>query len=131
MSNGSSVYSSLECTSGCHHIVFSPEVQKKSVFVTPIGKFQLKKVPFSLAQTLTHFQQLITEILKGLPFAFRYLDNILLFTENTDKHFEHLRAMLNRLTMVDLKFKRKKCSFLGELHYLGHLNIWKMYLFFT
>ena len=49
------------------------EVQKKSAFITPIGKFEFKMVSLGLAQEPVHFQQLINEVLKGLEFAYGYL----------------------------------------------------------
>ena len=57
--NGSIVYSSLDCTSGYHHISLSPKAQKQSTFVTPCGNLEFKKVPFCLVQAPTDFQQLI------------------------------------------------------------------------
>ena len=105
MLNGSTVYSSFDCTYGYCHITLSPKAPKKPAFVTPIGKFELKKVPFSLVQALTNFQQLINEVLKGLPFAFGYLYNILNFSGNADKHFKHLRTVFDRLRTANLKLK--------------------------
>ena len=43
---------------------------QKSAFVTPISKFEFKKVPLGLAQALPHFQQLINKVLKNLPFGY-------------------------------------------------------------
>ena len=74
MLNGSTAYSSLDSSCGYHHIALSPKAQKKSAFVMPIGNFEFKKVPFGLAQDPTHFQQLINDLIRGLSFAFAYLD---------------------------------------------------------
>ena len=71
------VYFSVYCTSGYHHIDHSPEMQTKSTFVTTIGKCELMKIPFGLGQAPVHFQKLINEVLKGLLFSFGYLDDIL------------------------------------------------------
>ena len=122
MLNGSIVYSSLGCTCGYHHIVLSPEVQKKSAFVMPIERFEFKKVPFGLVEVPVNFQQIINEVLKGLSVAFRYLDNILVFSENNEKHLKDLRTIFDTLWTVDVKLKRTKCYFFKcDLHYLGHL----------
>ena len=51
--NGSTVYSSPNCTSGYHHITLSPEAQKKFAFIIPIGKFWFKKIPFGFTQAPT------------------------------------------------------------------------------
>ena len=72
MLNDSTVYSSLDCASEYCHITPSPMPQKKSAFVIPISTIELKKAPFGLAQGSMHFQQLISKVLKGLPFVFGY-----------------------------------------------------------
>ena len=48
-------YSLLDSTSGYHHIALSPEVQKKSTFVSPFGKFEFKELHYGLAQASTPF----------------------------------------------------------------------------
>ena len=44
MLNGSTIYSSLDCTSEYHHFALTSKAQNKSVSVSPFGKFELKKV---------------------------------------------------------------------------------------
>ena len=69
-----------------------------------------------------HFQQIKKEILKGLPFASGYLDNILIFSENIERNSEHLGAVFDRVGMTGLKMKIMKYDLLKcDLHYLGHL----------
>ena len=50
------IYSPLS-TYGYHHITLSPETKKIYTFVTSFGKFELKKVPFGLAQFLANNKQ--------------------------------------------------------------------------
>ena len=75
MLNGSTIYALLDYTCKYQYIAPSPEVHKKSAFVTPFRKFDFKKEPFDIAEAQTHFQQLINEILKSLCFALGYLDD--------------------------------------------------------
>ena len=129
MLNGSNVYSSLESTSGYHHIALLPEAKQKSAFLTLICKFEYKKVPFSLAQALAHFKKLINEVFKGFPFTFGYLDDSLYFIENFDKHFKHLRTVFGRLRKANIKLRWKKYHyFKHQLHYLGDTISEKRYI---
>ena len=59
-------------------------------------------------QALTHSQQLINEVLRGVPFALGYLDDILIFRKNNEKHLKHLRTVLDRLWAGDLKLRKKQ-----------------------
>ena len=75
--------------------------------MTQIGYFGILKVFFGLAEAPEHFQQLINEVLKGIPYALGYLDDILIFSVSVEKHLKHLRNVFDRLKMKDLKIKRK------------------------
>ncbi|GFU87476.1 hypothetical protein TNCV_2446101 [Trichonephila clavipes] len=62
------------------------------------------------------------EILRGLPFCFVYLDDILCYSENAEEHRSHLRTIFQRLNSYGLKLNISKCVFgVTELIFLGHL----------
>ena len=55
-------------------------------------------------------------------FATVYLDDILVFSKDTEQHEQHLRWVLTQLQNHGLKAKRTKSTFgLSELQYLGHV----------
>ena len=91
--NGAKFFSALDLTNGYYHIELGEASQAKTAFVTPFGKWEFNMMPFSLAQALTYFQALISEVLKGLShFVVAYLDDIFIFlvkpnTYNTWKLF--------------------------------------------
>ena len=122
---GSRVYSTFDMRSGYHHMGLTKEAQSKSAFVVGGprgGKFEFKVCPFGLAQAPAYFQRLVDEVLQGLPFAFGYLDDILIFSPDIETHLEHIRILFNRLREADLKLTERKCSFFkAHVQYLGHL----------
>ncbi|GFU52815.1 retrovirus-related Pol polyprotein from transposon 297 [Trichonephila clavipes] len=62
------------------------------------------------------------EVLRGLPFCFVYLDDILCYSENAEEHRSHLRTIFQRLSSYGLKLNISKCVFgVTELIFLGHL----------
>ncbi|GFT17702.1 transposon Tf2-6 polyprotein [Trichonephila clavipes] len=62
------------------------------------------------------------EVLRGLPFCFVYLDDILCYSENAEEHRSHLRIIFQRLSSYGLKLIISKCVFgVTELIFLGHL----------
>ena len=111
--------------SGYFHIELSEEAKPKTAFVPggPHGyKYQFNRCPFGLSQAPAYFQRLVHEVLRGLPFAFGYLDDILLFSTGIEAHLEHLRIVFLRLREAKLKLKASKCSFFKKhIQYLGHL----------
>ena len=43
------------------------------------SKYQFNRCPFGLSQAPAYFQRLVHEVLRGLPFTFGYLDDILIY----------------------------------------------------
>ena len=82
---GSHIYSTFDMRSGYYHLELSKEAQAKTAFVIggPVGgKWDFKVCPFGLTQAPAYFQRLVHQVLEGLPFAFGYLDDILIFSKD-------------------------------------------------
>ena len=100
----------------------SPETRAKSAFVTPLDKFEFTRCPYNLSQAPAYFQRLMNKVIKGLPFAFVYLDDVLIHSPNIETHLKHIRILFQRFREVDLKLKDSKCNyFKTHVQYLGHL----------
>ena len=122
---GSKVYSAIDMRSGYFHLGLSDEAKPKTAFVPggPHGaKYEFNRCPFGLSQAPAYFQRLVHEVLKGITFAFGYLDDILIFSPDNRTHLEHLEVVFQRLREADLKLKASKCNFFKKhIQYLGHL----------
>ena len=119
---GAKIFSTFDMRSGYHHMELSPEARPKSAFVTPTDKYEFKRCPFGLTQAPAYFQRLVNKVLAGLPFAFGYLDDILIFSPDINTHLKHIRILFQRLRKAELRLKESKCNFLKKhVQYLGHL----------
>ena len=119
---GSNIYSTFDMRSGNYHMVLSEKSRPKSAFVSSFCKFEFKRCPFRLAQEPAYFQRLVNEVLSRLTFAFRYLNDILVYLPNMETHLEHLRSLFIKLREADLKLKKVKCNFLKKhIQYFGHI----------
>ena len=119
---GSQIFSTFDLRSGYHHMELSAEARAKSAFVTPLDKFEFTGCPFGLSQAPAYFQRLMNQVIKGLPFAFVYLDDVLIHSPDIETHLQHIRILFQRLRKADLKLKDSKCNyFKTHVQYLGHL----------
>ena len=119
---GSQIFSTFDLRSGYHHMELSPEARAKYAFVTPMDKFEFTRCPFGLSQAPAYFQRLMNKVIKGLPFTFVYLDDVLIHSPDIETHLEHIRILFQRLREADLKLKDGKCNyFKTHVQYLGHL----------
>ena len=81
-------------------------------------------MPFKLTNAPATFQAYINEALEGLldVICIAYLDDILIFSQNPNKHTENVRLILDRLRKYKLYVKRSKCRFLvTEVEFLGFI----------
>ena len=120
---GSKIISTFDLRSGYHHMELSPEARAKSAFVTPLDNFEFTRCPFGLTQAPAYFQRLINKVIKGLPFTFGYLDDVLMHSPDIESHLQHLRILFQRLREADLKLKDSKCNYFKTIS--GTSSIWK------
>ena len=112
----------LDLRAGYHHNVLTTDSIPKTAFTSPFGKYEYVKVPFGLAQALAYFQELMTGVLKDLPFAMAYLDNIIIYSSTPEEHLEHIKTVFEKLHHAKLSMKLSKCHFFTqEIQYLGHI----------
>ena len=75
--NGAKYFSILNLHAGYHHIPLN-EDYSQTAFTSLFGKYKYLEVPFGQAQVPAYFQELTSKVLKDLPFAIAYLDDIII-----------------------------------------------------
>ena len=120
--NGAKYFSTLDLRAGYHHIGLTAESIPKTAFTSPFGKYEYVKAPFGLAQAPAYFQELMTGVLKDLPFALAYLDNIIIYSSTPEEHLQHIKTVFEKLHHAKLSMKLSKCHFFAkEIQYLRHI----------
>ena len=120
--NGAKYFSTLDLRAGYHHIGLTADSIPKTAFTSLFGKYEYVKVPFGLAQAPAYFQELMTGVLKDLPFAMAYLDNIIIYSSTLEEHLQHIKTVFEKLRHAKLSMKLSKCHFFAkEIQYLGHI----------
>ena len=85
---GAKYFSTFNLWAGYHHISLDKSSIPKTAFNSPFGKYEYVKVPFGLAQVApAYFQELMTGILRDFDFAIAYLDDIIIFQQDSRKPF--------------------------------------------
>ena len=120
--NGAKYFSTLDLRAGYHHIRLTADSIPKTAFTSLFGKYEYVKVPFGLAQAPAYFQELMTGVLRDLPFAMAYLDNIIIYSPTPEEHLQHIKTVFEKLHHAKLSMKLSKCHFFTkEIQYLGHI----------
>ena len=79
--------------SAYHQIKLKPESRPITAFTIPgRGHWQFTRLPMGLSGAGATFQRLLEEIIGELePYAYNYLDDIVLATETFEEHMQLLR----------------------------------------
>ena len=121
--HGATIFSKLDLQCGYWQLPVSSEDREKTAFCPGpgMGLFQFRVMPFGLCGAPSSFQRMMDEVLAGLPFVSTYIDDVLVYSENSLEHSTHLRQVFQRLSSAGLTLRGHKCS-IGktEVTYLGH-----------
>ena len=102
----------------------APGDEYKTAFRTRYGSFEWLVMPFGLSNAPSAFQRFMNDVFSDLldVCVIVYLDDILIFSEDTDQHVHHVREVLRRLRKHGLYAKAEKCEFHTDTtEYLGYV----------
>jgi hypothetical protein len=96
--------------------------EEKTAFLTRYGLYEYMVMPFGLCNAPGTFQTFINETLRDHldDFCTAYLDDVLIFSEDEDKHEEHVLTVICKLHAAGLYLDPDKCVFKTKrVKYLG------------
>ena len=88
---------------------------------TTTGLFQPTILPYGIKTAPLVFQNVMDQVLHGIPGVCYYIDDILITANSEAVHLQRLDTVLQRLESHGIGAMHSKCSFpMSEVDYLGH-----------
>ena len=121
---GHSQMSFLDTFQGYHQIPLVLDNQEKTVFVTPIGNYHYKVIPFDLKNAGSTSQRIMTRMFKpqvGKNIEI-YIDDMVVKSKLESEHVDDLDNIFKILMKYKLCLNASKCTFgVGSGKFLGYM----------
>ena len=114
----------LDAFQGYHQIPLASDDQEKTTFVTPIGNYHYKVMPFGLKNAGSTYQRMMTRMFKSLlgENIEIYIDDMVVKSKVISEHLANLRDIFEILRSYKLRLNASKCSFgVGSGKFLGYM----------
>ena len=118
---GHKIFSKLDLKESFLQLPLNPLHRHKTAFSWKGQLYQFAGTPFGLKHITYVFQKIMNSLLKDMPFALAYVDDIIIFSNSIHEHQDHVIAVVDRLISVNLRLKTAKCVFFQKkIKLLGH-----------
>ncbi|KAL0168998.1 hypothetical protein M9458_037220, partial [Cirrhinus mrigala] len=114
----------LDLRSGCNLIHIRRCDEWKTAFITPIGHYEYRVMPYGLSNSPSIFQNFMNELFQDMlnQFVIIYIDEILIYSPSLQDHHRHVTQVLQRLREYQLYLKAENCEFhKTTIHFLGYI----------
>ena len=114
----------LDAFQGYHQIPLALGDQEKTAFITPIGNYHYKVMPFSLKNAGSTYQRMMTKMFKpqlGKNVEV-YIDDMVVKSKLVSEHVMDFISIFEILREHKLRLNASKCSFgVGSGKFLGYM----------
>ena len=114
----------LDAFQGYHQIPLTVDDQEKTAFVTSVGNYHYKVMPFGLKNARSTYQRMMTRIFElqmGKSIEV-YIDDMVVKSKLVSDHVKDLGDVFEILRKYRLRLNASKCSFgMGSGKFLGYM----------
>ena len=114
----------LNAFQGCHQIPLALDDKEKTNFVTPIGNYHYKVMPFGLKNAGSTYQRMMTKMFESQMGKNTevYIDDMVAKSKIVSEHIGDLTNIFKILRGHKLRLNAFKCSFgVGSGKFLGYM----------
>ena len=114
----------LNAFQGYHQIPLALDDQEKTAFVTPVGNYHYKVMPFSLKNAGSTYQRMMTRMFEsqlGKNIEI-YIDDMVVKSKMISEYLGNLQTIFEILRKYKLRLNASECSFgMGSGKFLGYM----------
>ena len=102
----------LDAFQGYHQIPLALDDQEKTAFVTPVGNYHYKVMPFGLKNACSTYQRMMTRMFESLlgKNIEIYINDMVVKSKKVSEHLGDLQVVFEILKSYKLRLNAFKCS---------------------
>ena len=102
-------------------VQITPDDRYKTAFTIPFGYYERNVMPFGIKNAPSEFQNIMNGIFNNYTrFSIVYIDDILIFSNSIEEHFQHLKIFQKLVRENDLVISASKIKlFQTKIRFLG------------
>ncbi|XP_046362411.2 uncharacterized protein K02A2.6-like [Haliotis rufescens] len=118
--NGGTKFTKLDLSQAYQQVLLDDESKKYVTVNTHKGLYRYTRLPFGVASAPALFQNVMDQVLQGLPATGDFIDDLYVTGKDDSKHLKHIDNVFERLDSYGIKLNKSKCTFLQpSMEYLG------------
>ena len=112
---GAKYFTRLDMRDGYHHLRIKKGHEHRTAFLTEYGLYEWTVMCFGLKNAPAQFARYMSNNLREYlnEFVVVYFDDIVIYSDNLEDHWKHVRQVLTRLRQKGINLKLK--NFLGHV----------------
>lgn len=121
---GASIFSVLDLASAFWQVRLAEEAKQFTAFSLLSGHWEFEVIPMGLTNSPSWMQRSLEQALGDILYrgALAYIDDIIVYGNTWDEHYERLKTVLERLNEFGFSTRPDKCRFgYRKVKFLGHI----------
>ena len=112
----------VDLLKGYWQVPMTDRAKEISSFVIQDALFSCKVMPYGMKNSGATFQRLMNKVLAGLTNCKAYIDDVIVYSDTWEEHYEQLKVLFTRLQEANLVINLKKCELAkATVTCLGHV----------
>ena len=114
------VFLKMDCVAGYFQLALHEDSRHLTVFMLPDGRYIYLRAPMGFSPSSDHWNVASDQVVEGLPWARKIVDDILCWGRTYEELFERATTILQRCRDIGITISLKKLQYGSEIVFAGH-----------